>query len=123
MATAIVDFTMGDFLQRMDEIQRLGGWNEILRTLPGIGSLAITVKDTTSEMRRIKSIVHSMTPAERADGSLMTSSRLLRIARGSGTTSADVSKMIADFYRVRIMMRKLSGLSMAQRIRKIKGEE
>jgi signal recognition particle subunit SRP54 len=97
---------MDNFLLQMEAMQRLGSTETILRMIPGIGELAVAVKDATDDLRRTRGIIHSMTPAERADGSLVNPSRLQRIAMGSGRTSADVSQFIAEFYKIRILMRK-----------------
>jgi signal recognition particle subunit SRP54 len=61
------------------------------------------------ELRRTESIIDSMTQEERSDHKVLNANRRRRIARGSGTTVAEVNQLIKQYTEMRQMMRQLSG--------------
>jgi signal recognition particle subunit SRP54 len=60
------------------------------------------------EMKRTGAIIDSMTPAERDNYKLLDANRRRRVARGSGTTVADVNALLKQYTEMRQMMRSLS---------------
>jgi len=61
------------------------------------------------ELKRTESIIDSMTREERSDQKILNANRRRRIARGSGTTVAEVNQLIKQYTEMRQMMRQLSG--------------
>ena len=61
------------------------------------------------ELKRTEAIIDSMTWEERNDHRLLNANRRRRIARGSGSTVADVNQLIKQYVEMRQMMRQLSG--------------
>jgi len=59
------------------------------------------------QMKKWKAIIQSMTPEERENPRIVKSSRIRRIARGSGTSEKDVKMLIQQYNRVRKMMKSL----------------
>lgn len=59
-------------------------------------------------MRRLEAIIRSMTPQERSDPRIVSGSRRVRIARGSGTRVRDVNELIKQFDAARKMMKQLT---------------
>jgi len=66
-------------------------------------------------------IIGSMTPKERRNPQLLNGSRRARIARGSGTTPADVNKMLKQFQQMEKMMSKLGSGGMKGLMRGMRG--
>ena len=66
-------------------------------------------KEMEKELKRTESIIDSMTFEERADHKILNANRRRRIARGSGTSVAEVNKLIKQYTEMRQMMRQLSG--------------
>jgi signal recognition particle subunit SRP54 len=64
------------------------------------------------ELRRTESIIDSMTLEERTDHKILNANRRRRIARGSGTSVAEVNKLIKQYTEMRQMMRQISGSGM-----------
>jgi signal recognition particle subunit SRP54 len=107
-------FTLEDFLVQMREMKKLGPLQDILAMLPGMpgrGALG-QLKDLEvdeGQMARAEAIISSMTVEERRNPAIIGGSRRLRIARGSGTTTADVNSLLKEFDQARKMMRTMMG--------------
>jgi signal recognition particle subunit SRP54 len=107
-------FNLEDFLAQMREMQKLGPLQDILKMLPGVPGGKGAMKEIaeavdTGELRRAEAIILSMTPAERRQPAIISGSRRLRIANGSGVTTADVNQLLKDFEGARKMMRSMMG--------------
>lgn len=102
-------FDFDDFLKQMRTIKKMGGFKDILKMIPGMGSKLKDLDFDESEIVKLEAIVHSMTKDERKDPDLISSSRRRRIASGSGTQPNDVSGLVKTFKRSRDMMKALSG--------------
>jgi signal recognition particle subunit SRP54 len=99
-----------DFLRSMKQIQRLGPLESILKMIPGVDTRAL--KELRAEPRKIKqaeAIVLSMTPGERRNPRILDGSRRRRIARGSGTSVADVNRLLKQFAEMNKMLKALRG--------------
>jgi signal recognition particle subunit SRP54 len=76
---------------------------------------------TGKEMPRMIAIINSMTKKERRNPGLLNGSRRARIARGSGTTPADVNRLLKQYQQMEGMMSKLSRGGMKGMMRGMKG--
>jgi signal recognition particle subunit SRP54 len=102
-------FTLEDFLQQMRQVRKMGPLSGLIGMLPGMSSMR-QLKDAEvgeSELDRIEAIILSMTPAERANPSLINGSRRKRIATGSGTKVQHVNQLVRQFDQMRKMMRQV----------------
>jgi len=92
-------FTLQDFLEQIEEMQKLGPVSQILERLPGAAKLKAKPDDGVDEeeMRRTLAILRSMTLKERLNPSIIGGSRKKRIARGSGTKVRDVNRVLSRF--------------------------
>ena len=88
--TASLD--LNDFLAQLQQLRRMGPLEQLLDLIPGMSHLVRSQAVTISEkdLKRIEAIIQSMTPEERAHPEIIGASRKRRIARGSGTTPADM---------------------------------
>ena len=88
-------FSMNDLLFSLEQSSKMGPLSSIMGMMPGMSEFAGKIDDNKAnkEMKRIKAIIQSMTPAEREDPSIMRSSHKRRIAAGSGTTVDEVNKL------------------------------
>ena len=103
------DFTFEDFLSQMQALKKMGPMSQVLGMLPGMNKLPIADDQLDSQLPRIEAIIHSMTPQERNDPSIIKGGRRNRIAKGSGTSVQEVNKLIKQFDQVRKMVRSMSG--------------
>jgi len=111
-------FTLDDFLDQMQQIRKMGPLNQILGMLPGFDAKALKgVELDEKQFARTVAIVQSMTKQERVNPSILNASRRARIAKGSGTTVADVNRLLKQFEDMKKMMKQLTG-SNAKRMMK-----
>ncbi|MET0627723.1 MAG: signal recognition particle protein [Acidimicrobiia bacterium] len=97
--------TLEDFLQQMRQVKKMGPLQNVLGMLPGVPKELKDAEVDEGEIARVEAIICSMTPAERRDPSLINGSRRMRIAQGSGVTTADVNGLLKQFKMVQQMMK------------------
>ncbi|MEO5832459.1 MAG: signal recognition particle protein [Nakamurella sp.] len=103
-------FTLEDFLQQMQSLKKMGPLAGILGMLPGAAGMKEQLAGVDDrDIDRTAAIIQSMTPQERADPKILNASRRQRIARGSGSTVAQVGGLVERFYEARKMMAAMAG--------------
>ena len=103
-------FTFDDFLSTMQQVLGMGNLRSIIGMMPGVPRELRSADIDEGRIGRITGMVHSMTPAERADPDIIDASRRQRIAAGSGCRPADVKALVDQFKQMRSMMKGLGGL-------------
>ena len=99
------ELTLDDFLSQLQQVRRLGSMKKVLGMIPGMAQMRDQLENFDErEVNRVEAIVRSMTPAERADVSILNGSRRARIARGSGVTVAEVNNLVKRFEAAKTMM-------------------
>ena len=102
-------FTLDDFLSQLGQLRRMGSMKKMLGMLPGMGQLRDELDNFDErEVDRIEAIVRSMTPAERANVKILNGSRRSRIARGSGTTVAEINAFVERYLQAKTMMESMA---------------
>lgn len=104
-------FDYNDFLAQIAQIKKMGNLKDVIGMIPGIGKAMKDVDINDDAFKGIEAIIYSMTPKERSNPDLLekSQSRKLRIARGSGKTIQEVSRMLKQFDQTRKMMRSVAG--------------
>ncbi len=93
-----------DFLVALKQMQNMGPLKQVLGLLPGINAKALQgVSMDDKRLKHVEAIVLSMTPEERADPSVLSGSRKLRIAKGSGRSVQEVNRLLEQFQQMRKM--------------------
>ncbi|MBD2212411.1 signal recognition particle protein [Nostoc linckia FACHB-104] len=106
--SAKFDFT--DFLKQLRLLKNMGSLGGIIKMIPGMNKLSDDqLKHGETQLKRCEAMINSMTRQERHDPDLLASSpsRRRRIASGSGYKEADVSKLVADFQKMRSLMQQM----------------
>jgi signal recognition particle subunit SRP54 len=106
--SAKFDFT--DFLKQLRMLKNMGSLGGIIKMIPGMNKLSDDqLKQGETQLKRCEAMINSMTRQERHDPDLLASSpsRRRRIAKGSGYREADVSKLVADFQKMRSLMQQM----------------
>jgi signal recognition particle subunit SRP54 len=94
-----------DFLVALKQMQSMGPLKQVLGLLPGVNAKALQgVSMDDKRLKHVEAIVLSMTPEERADPSVLSGSRKLRVAQGAGRPVQEVNRLLEQFQQ----MRKLS---------------
>ena len=106
-------FDLDDMLSQMRQIKKMGGMGGMLGMLPGVGKIKEQLKNANVDEKMIarqEAIILSMTKKERRKPEVLNASRRRRIALGSGTTVADVNRLIKQYQDMSDMMRKMKKL-------------
>jgi signal recognition particle subunit SRP54 len=109
-------FDLEDFLGQLQQIKRMGPLGQLLDMIPGLSQYKDQMQPdvTDGQVKRIESIIQSMTPGERHDPKIINASRKRRIARGSGHTVQEVNELLREFRTMQRMMKQMtSGRGMA----------
>jgi signal recognition particle subunit SRP54 len=105
-------FTLDDFLEQLQHIKKMGSMEQLMSMVPGISKLK-QLKDapqpSEKELFKTEAIILSMTKKERANYKVINASRRIRIAAGSGTTVAEVNRVLKSYTMMLKMMKKISG--------------
>ena len=107
-------FDFNDFIDQLDQVNKMGPLEDILKMIPGMNKLAgmkdlkVDPKDTA----RMKAIVLSMTPEERENPDILSQARRKRIAAGSARPLAEVNRLIKQFNESKKMMNQMSNGNM-----------
>jgi signal recognition particle subunit SRP54 len=106
-------FTLEDFRDQLKQVKKLGSLGKLIDMLPSglFGGLRITPEQSAEMEDKLKlteAVINSMTLQERGNHSILNASRRKRIARGSGTSVAEVNKVISEYEEMRKMMRMMT---------------
>jgi len=103
------EFGLQDFLDQLKQLRSMGPLTKIFGMLPGMGGQMKAALDNLDEREvdRLEAIILSMTPAERADVSILNGSRRARIAKGAGVQVHDVNSLVNRFVDARAMMQSM----------------
>jgi len=98
---------LADFLIALKQMQAMGPIKQVLGLLPGVNAQALkAVNADDKRLKHVEAIVLSMTPDERADPSILTGSRRLRIAKGAGRTVQEVNRLLEQFQQMRKLLKR-----------------
>ena len=103
-------FDLEDFLQQIQSVKKMGSLSQIMEMIPGMNSLSkkMPTDFDDDQIKRVEAIIRSMTAEERRKPEILNGSRRRRIARGSGTTPADINRLMNQFKQTQKMMRQFS---------------
>lgn len=103
-------FTLDDMLAQMKQIEKMGSLGGLLKMIPGMPKISDQQLDLAmKEMKLFEVIINSMTNEEKIDPSILKNSRKVRIAKGSGTNSAQINKVIKKYDQMKLMMKQMKG--------------
>jgi signal recognition particle subunit SRP54 len=102
-------FNFDDFLSQIQQIKKMGNLKDLAGMIPGVGKAMKNLDMDDDAFKGIEAIIHSMTPDERSNPTILNGSRRKRIAFGSGTTIQEVNRLIKQFGETRKMMKMMSG--------------
>lgn len=116
-------FNFQDFYSQIETIQKMGSLKDVMAKLPMQNMLPAGAMDQVDESRlgHIRSMINSMTRKERLDPDLLNSSRITRIAKGSGTKMSDVQQLVKQVKQMRTLFGQLGGGMLGGMMQKIPG--
>ncbi len=102
------EFTLNDMLDQFENVGKMGSVSSLLDMIPGLAGQIDESKIDLSGMKKQKAIIQAMTQKERNNHLIIGPSRRKRIAKGSGTSVAEVNKLIKQFEKTKLTMKKLT---------------
>ena len=101
-------FDFDDFLKQLNQIKKMGNIKDLMGMIPGVGKAVKDIDIDDDSFTGIEAIIHSMTLAERQNPEMLDGSRKQRIAKGSGTSTTEVNKLVKQFDEMRKMMKQMN---------------
>ncbi len=101
-------FTLQDMLDQLQRAKKMGPMQSLIDMMPGLAGQVSEEDLQTEGLKYQEAIIQSMTKKERANHLIIGPSRRKRIARGSGTSVAEVNRLIKQFEKTRLMMKKMT---------------
>ncbi|MDR0801717.1 signal recognition particle protein [Fluviicola sp.] len=118
-------FDFNDFLGQIQQIKKMGNVKDLMGMIPGMGKAVKDVDIQDDAFKHIEAIIHSMTPKERSNPSLINGQRKNRLAKGSGTNIQEVNKLLKQFEDTKKMMKMMSNpknmMSMMKQMKGMRG--
>ena len=105
------EFDLDDFLTQMQQVKKMGSLAGLMEMMPGLGGLKAQLGGAAldeSYFKQSEAIIQSMTLAERHRPDVLNGSRRRRIAGGSGTTPADVNRLINQYAQAKKLMQAMT---------------
>jgi signal recognition particle subunit SRP54 len=103
-------FTLEDFLLAMQQVQKMGPLEQLVKLIPGLGKKLPVADIDPKRMKHTEAIILSMTVEERRRPEILNRSRRIRIARGSGRSVAEVNRLLKQFKEMKKMMKQMKGM-------------
>lgn len=103
-------FGFDDYLEAMEQMNKMGGFKDILGMIPGMGNQLKDIDIDEKELEKPKAIILSMTKEERRNPDILNPSRKNRIAKGAGVDISEVNRMVKQFEQSKKMMKQMSGM-------------
>ncbi len=104
-------FTFDDFYKQIQQVKKMGNIKDLAAMIPGVGKALKDIDIDDNAFRSVEAIITSMTPYEREHPEVLNvGSRRQRIARGSGTTPAEVNRLLKQFEQMRKMMQQVTSM-------------
>ncbi len=112
---------MDDFYYQLEEVTKVGSLRGFLDTMPGLSGMVKEEQLDSMEDRvqKWRYIIQSMTREEKADPDLLNSSRIKRIARGSGWPEHEVKELMKNYKNSKNMMKASKGRQMQGVLRRM----
>lgn len=110
-------FTMDDLMEQIEAMQKMGPLDQVMSMIPGMGGRIPenVLKQQEEKMKKFKHIIKSMTLKEKENPDIVNSSRIKRIALGSGRSESDVRELLNQYSNAKKMMRQMGGAAGMQR--------
>ena len=112
--------TINDLYEQLEQINKMGSLKKVMELIPGAAQVPEKDIDNIEEnMEKWKFIIQSMTKDEKQDPDLMNSSRVKRIAKGSGRSEKEIKELLNKYKQSKQMMKASKGRGMRQLLKKL----
>ncbi|NIM47065.1 MAG: signal recognition particle protein [Candidatus Aenigmarchaeota archaeon] len=119
-------FTMNEFFEQLKSMQKMGSLKSVMGMVPGLPAKLpkdVDLSKQEGKMKKWSYMIQSMTKEEKEDPQIIDASRVKRIAKGSGTTEAEVRELLKSYNQMKKMLKMFSGKRgmMSKLAKKFKG--
>ena len=104
-------FDFNDFMGQLNQIKKMGSMKDLMGMIPGMDKALKGVEISDDAFKPIEAMINSMTPAERANPSLLNGSRKARIVKGAGVDIVTLNRFLKQFDQTSKMMRKVQQMT------------
>lgn len=101
-------FDFNDFLQQINQIKKMGDLKNLVSMMPGVGKALKDVDINDNAFKKVESIIQSMTPQERANPEILNMNRKIRIGKGCGQSTMEITAFIKQFDQMKTMMQQMT---------------
>jgi len=111
-------FTLQDFMEQIEGLNKMGPLQQIVGMIPGMGMMKIPdgmLERQEEKMKTYRIIIQSMTKKERENPDIVSSTRIARIAKGSGKTDLEVRELINQYNQTKKLVKSFGGVKGLQR--------
>lgn len=113
-------FDFNDFYSQIQQIKKMGNMKDLMGMIPGVGKMMKDVEVSDDAFKSIEAIIQSMTPKEKENPDIISPSRRMRIAKGSGSDLAEVNRLMKQFDDMKKVMKQMSNpAAMANMMRRM----
>ena len=106
-----------DFYKQIQQVKKMGDIKDLAGMIPGVGKALKNVDIDNDSFKGIEAMIMSMTPLEREKPEIINGSRRKRIADGSGTTIAEVNRLLKQFESTRKLMKGVADGSLREKMK------
>jgi len=112
---------MEDFYYQLEEVTKVGSLQGLLDSMPGFSGMVkeSQLDQMEDRIQKWRYIIQSMTKKEKADPDLLNSSRIKRIARGSGWPEHEVKELVKNYKNSKNVMKASKGRQMQSALRRM----
>ena len=106
-------FDFEDYLESMQQMKKMGGLASVMNMMPGMANPKmknVDLDEGDKQLKRVESIIYSMTVQERQNPDILNPSRKRRIAKGAGVDISEVNRVVKQFEQMKKMMKQLPGM-------------
>ena len=106
-------FDFEDYLESMQQMKKMGGLASVMNMMPGMANPKmknVDLDEGDKQLKRVESIIYSMTVKERQNPDILNPSRKRRIAKGAGVDISEVNRVVKQFEQMKKMMKQLPGM-------------
>lgn len=116
-------FTFSDFYKQIQQIKKMGNIKDLASMIPGVGKAIKDIDIDNNAFKSVEAIILSMTPYERENPAVIKGTRVMRIAKGSGTTPQEVNRLLKQFSQTRQMMKMATTKNPMKLMRQMKQQQ
>ncbi len=102
------EFSLQDMLEQFESVEKMGSMSSLMDMMPGLAGQVSEDQIDKAGIKHQKAIIQAMTYKERLNHLIIGPSRRKRIAKGSGTSVQEVNKLIKQFEKMKLTMKKLT---------------